>query len=476
MYHLSKIFTLKGEFILKAAIYTRVSTEEQKDEGYSLSAQFNLIKDYCSKNDLIPYDVYSDEGISGQKEDRPEFQRMIKDAEKGLFNVILVHKFDRFARKIEISQRIKSRLKKASINVISITEPIEDSPIGFFQEGLIDLLSEYFIRNLAKEVKKGLNERASQGHHNGCLPYGYYSKNDGNAYINEEQAQVIRKIFELYVSGNGYSKIVQYLKDNRIPSSNNKHWRQHTVLRIIRNVKYVGLMKYDGKIYDSKLEPIVSKEIFEAAQLARGIKSEKQKNYYRGSNTDKYLFLGFIACGQCAHSFRIKTSKVKDYRIGYYVCSMATTPSFSDVCDFKKYHNSKRFEEYVISEIHKIAFDVDAEIKIFENSNISVFTNNRDSKIKIELKRAKEAYLAGVFTLAEFSEIKIKLEKELADITPKQNDSYNSNKTTLVKDKLKKALRKLESINDIPTKKAILREIIHVIEVHPNKISIICRA
>jgi len=156
-----------------AALYVRVSTTEQADEGFSIAAQIRLLSEYCQREEIKIYNIYADEGISGQKENRPEFQKMLKDAQNKNFDIIIVHKFDRFARKVELSQRVKRQLKSAGVNVISMTEPIEDSPIGFFQEGIMELLSEYYVRNLSLEVKKGHIERAKQGLHSGPVPYGY---------------------------------------------------------------------------------------------------------------------------------------------------------------------------------------------------------------------------------------------------------------------------------------------------------------
>ena len=131
--------------------------------------------------------------------------------------MILVHKFDRFARKIELSHRIKEHLKKHKVNVISITEPVEDSPIGFFQEGLLELLAEYYVKNLSKEVKKGHIERASQGLHNGSVPFGYYSnKSSGPLLIKEDETETVRLIYEKYLAGEGCMLIARWLQRNNV--------------------------------------------------------------------------------------------------------------------------------------------------------------------------------------------------------------------------------------------------------------------
>lgn len=160
---------------MKAALYVRVSTEEQAEEGFSIDAQINQLTEYCNKNNIEIYKPYVDE-VSAKYSDekkRKYFEQMLRDAENKLFNLIVVHKYDRFARNVELSKRVKRQLKDGGVNVISMSEPIEDSPIGFFQEGILELLAEYYIRNLSQEVKKGMRERVKQGMHNGSVPYGY---------------------------------------------------------------------------------------------------------------------------------------------------------------------------------------------------------------------------------------------------------------------------------------------------------------
>ena len=208
---------IEGCEIMIAALYARVSTEEQANRENSIPAQIRALREYCKKNNITIYDEFIDEGISGQKSERPSFQKMLKAAHNGKVNIILVHKFDRFARKIELSRNVKDSLRSAKVNVISITEPIEDNPMGFFMEGLYELMAEYYVKNLAVEVKKGMSERALKGKHTGQMPYGYYCKG-GEVFINEEQAQVVRQIYTWYIEGNGQLKIANLLNERMIPT------------------------------------------------------------------------------------------------------------------------------------------------------------------------------------------------------------------------------------------------------------------
>lgn len=456
---------------MKAALYIRVSTEEQAEEGFSIAAQLRQLTDYCIKNNIEIYKVYSDEGISGQKENRPQFQAMIKDAEKKLFNIILVHKYDRFARKVELSQKIKNQLKKTGINVISITEPIEDSPMGFFVSGLHDLLAEYYVRNLSAESKKGHIERAAQGLHNGSVPYGYKLEND-KMVINPEQAEIVKLIFDLYVNkGYGSTKIALFLNNNNIPSAVSGQWAHYTVSRILKNVKYIGKIYYAGNVYDGIHQPIIDNETFELAQ--KYMKERTWKREYRGSNFPKFLFLGLLRCGECGKVFRVhpntKSNSKRKNSLYYYICNNASHADAKNRCSFRKYFSTVLLEKHIMDMINSIAAGAEIEYTVKESSSSIDIIANRKEKLIRQIERAKQAYLAGEFTLQEYSEIKAKANKELAEISEYKAPEVNRKK---VQHKIKTALDRLESCKDIPEKKAVLKMIIESIYVSRDSIDI----
>lgn len=449
-----------------AAIYVRVSTEEQAEEGFSISAQLRALRDYCEKSNIKIYREYMDEGISGQKENRPAFQQMIKDAESKNFNIILVHKFDRFARKIELSHRVKAQLKKSSVNVISMTEPVEDSPIGFFQEGLLELLAEYYVRNLAKEVKKGMNERATKGLHMGIMPYGYYVEN-GTVKVNAEQAAIVKRVFELYLQGWGHLKIARFLNSNNIPSYTGKIgiWQTYNIAKILKNYCYIGKLNWDGNIYDANFPSIIDEEDFNLVQKYTGEKKEKYT--YRGSNFDKFLLLGLLFCGECKKSMRIKVNNAG--RKGEYYAYMCYYSNlYRNNCGSFRLHRHNLVDETVIEYIKNVAKKRIAAPKIEDKSSnsIDIFTD-RIRKIDGEIDRAKKAYLAEVFTLEEYKSTKDKLEQEKAFLeTEIENHNKNSenNKLEKLQLKLDNLMTAFEEAETIQEKKNILMKFITRIE------------
>ena len=186
-----------------AAAYIRVSTDDQLE--FSLDAQIKALKDYAKRNDMIILNehIYADEGISGKRADkRPAFMKMIATSKKKPrpFDVILVHKFDRFARSREDSVVYKSMLKRESgIRVISITEQIEDDKFSVILEAMLEAMAEYYSLNLSDEVKKGMTEKATRGELQANPSFGYRAENN-QLVIVEEEAKYVRFIFEKFAN------------------------------------------------------------------------------------------------------------------------------------------------------------------------------------------------------------------------------------------------------------------------------------
>jgi len=453
---------------MKAATYLRVSSEEQAQQGFSLPAQLHQLKDFCEKHKMEIHDTYIDEGFSAKYEDerkRPQFERMLKDAEKKLFSVIVVHKYDRFARNVELSRRVKRQLKVGGVTVISISEPIEDSPVGFLQEGLLELLAEYYVRNLSQEVKKGMRERVSQGLSNGSVPYGYKTIN-GNMIINEEQSIIVKKIFEMYNEGTGTARISKWLRENRIPSAiPGCVWNHHAVLYILKNVKYIGYISHAGEIYKGKHEPLIDKEIFDIANknlISRIIAREPM-----GKNESRFMLLGLMRCGICGRKMGIHEARRYSHKRGnfsyiYYVCSGSRIHENHAKCSHKDFHPVDEVETKVMNKLKNI---LASNEPIFQMAvNMDYIAKNQTTKLESEINRAKAAYLSGVFTLEEYTKVKSDCGNKLSEIKP---DICKD-----IKQDIRNALQEIEA-EELPAKKsAKLKRYIRVIKVYPDKIDI----
>ncbi len=235
---------------MKCVIYARISSEQQNIDNSS-QAQIKSCKEYAEKNNFEIQEIYIDKGESGKVAKRPEFQRMITDAKQKKFQIILVHKFDRFARNREDSVIYKSLLKKYKIELISVSEPLGDGIYSKLIEGILEVTAEFYSLNLGEEVKKGQRQVIERGFHPcGKPPLGYKRKEviSGEEKhtileLDPDTAPIIKKIFELSASGSFLQEIQEYLNSTLKPYYN-EQWDNQSIHYILKNRKYTGSLSY----------------------------------------------------------------------------------------------------------------------------------------------------------------------------------------------------------------------------------------
>ena len=237
-----------------AAIYVRVSTEEQAREGLSVDAQIDKCKAFCNARDWGVFKVYRDAGYSAGTMNRPALELMLRDAQEEKFNIILVYKLDRFSRKLRDLIMVLDDLKEKDINFTSVTEQIDTtSAMGeaFFQ--IIGVFAQ-LERGMVKErVELSFERKIKFGEALFRAPFGYtyYKK---QLVPHPENAEKVRQIFEMWANGIDYKEIS---KKFNIPSS--------TLYQIIKNPVYYGKIKYRDNLYKGKHKSLISEELFNQA-------------------------------------------------------------------------------------------------------------------------------------------------------------------------------------------------------------------
>jgi site-specific DNA recombinase len=306
----------KGANLVRAAIYCRVSTEEQAAEGMSIAAQKKALIDYGAKHGMIVVDEFIDEGVSARTADRPQFQRMVSAAKKRPkpFDIILIHKTDRFARNREDAIIYKSLLRRdCDIDVRSVTEQFEDSPTGKLLEGIMEVMAEFYSLNLSQEVLKGMKEKASYGKGLGMTPLGYRLSDSGQFEIMPEEAAVVRFIFNTYLNEEeGLLAIAHRLHTEgiaRFGSAGAKFkWSSVGIRNIIKNPAYIGTLVWnrrDGNkkgrirnpedwiVVENAHEPIIGQETFDRAnQLLKSRHGVK-------TPVEDFMLRGMVRCADC---------------------------------------------------------------------------------------------------------------------------------------------------------------------------------
>ena len=465
------------------AIYVRVSTDEQAKEGYSIEAQIKAIKEYARKNNIYTDETYifKDEGISGRKaEKRPAFMEMIKIAKTKpkKFDVILVHKFDRFSRNREDSIVYKSLLRKEyNINVISISEPLDpDDKMSVILEAFLEAMAEYYSLNLSEEVKKGQLEKHSQGGLQTRPSFGYDVSNN-KLVINEKEAEIVKFIFESYTINNiPMLTIARKLHELGIRNKNGNFFENRSLCYILNNPTYIGKLRYTPgrrNTYDfddpntiltnGSHEPIIDMDTWNATQTKLSKNNVFKKPRQRVDYSLKFWLKGLIRCKEC--NCTMVTCNRSKLRCNGYNKGKCTN------------HNTiliKEAENIIINQIKK-DFSTQIIKNIVDNTKKEKTTNEYEiitGKIKDlsdKEKRIKESYIDGIDTLEEYKankELLIKEKKRLEEQfnlieNPKNN---NSRKKEIIENG-KKVYEILEDKNiEIHKKYAAINKLINHIE------------
>ncbi len=307
--------------ILRAVAYARFSTDGQREE--SIEAQVRAIRGFAEQKGYALHKVYADRGISGTTDNRPEFLRMIDDAKRGKFDVVIVHKLDRFARNRADSAIYRQELGKCNVKLLSVLETFDDSPESIILQSVIEGYNEYYSMNLRREVMKGLRENALTCRFTGGVPcLGYDIDKETMKYvINPYEAEAVKLIFRLYLDGAGYTEIINELNCRGYKTKRGSVFGKNSLYEILRNEKYSGVYVYnksvhpdaDGKFNRHKskddseiiriengVPAIISKEDFQKVQAKMAERKKKTASF---KAKQEYLLSGKIVCGECGSTY-----------------------------------------------------------------------------------------------------------------------------------------------------------------------------
>ena len=298
-----------------AVIYARYSSDKQNEQ--SIEGQIRVIKEYALKNNIPIVNSYIDRAMTGRSDDRPEFQRMIADSTKREFGYVLIYKFDRFSRDRLNSLLYKRELRMNGVKVVSVTEYISDNSQGILFESMIDGYAEYYSAELAEKVKRGNRESRLKGQFTGGpRPYGYKIENK-KCFIKEDEAEVVRKVFEDAANLKTYKSIAEEL-NSKGHRHDGKEFDDKYIARILNNTKYYGVATICGEEYDNIFPAIISKELFDRCKQSADF-NKSRRSHFRSDVT--YMLTSKIFCGYCASTVVGESGKGRHgIRYYYYTC------------------------------------------------------------------------------------------------------------------------------------------------------------
>lgn len=341
--------TIANQQAKKVAIYCRVSTTEQAEEGYSIGEQKKLLTYECEKNGNTVYKIYSDEGISGKNiTARPALKELLNDANEGKFDSVMVWKINRIGRNLKDVLDMVDLFDRNNITFKSATEPFDTTtPGGRMHFQMVALIGEFERGTIAQNVKMGMMARAREGRWNGNVVIGYdlklkeYTTNkkrkDTELVVNEKEAEIVRTIFTMYSQGNGYKAIANYLNKFGYKTKKGNPFSLTAIKDILNNPVYIGKIRYNLRpnwsekrrkgtnsnplIVDGKHEAIIEQELWNKVQSMLQTSKGKPSRIYDG----EFPLTGILKCPQCGAGMVImRTSRTRKdgtkRRLEYYCC------------------------------------------------------------------------------------------------------------------------------------------------------------
>ena len=354
---------------MKVVVYARVSSDSQ-DVNLSISAQVRALREYATKHGHEIVREFVDEAESGRTASRPAFREMIALAKtrQSPFEAILVWKLNRFARSRVDSITYKALLKSKGIKVISINEPLDDSPSGQLLEGVIESIDEFYSANLGQDIKRGMRENAQRGFFSGSRPpYGFHkvavkdgTKTRYKLEPNPEDSvavQVIRRMFDMALQDVGCKEIAKALNREGIRTHAGQRWGKTTVHKVLTNEAYCGTLVWAGRPghpairsgnppvrVENAWPAIIDKDVLR--QVQRKMSSKRPEVTHPRTIPSFYLLSGFLFCS-CGHAMIGRSAKSHQYY--YYVCN-GSFKQGKDACDARALPKDK-LEQMVIEQI-----------------------------------------------------------------------------------------------------------------------------
>lgn len=390
----------------RAVIYARYSSDNQRSE--SIDEQVRACKYFAQHSGQYEIvGIYKDEALSGYRNihKRDGFTKLMQDAEAHKFDAVIVYELSRFARNASDTVVYTDKLKQLGIEFISVREKLDQTPEGRMMLLVITGVNEYFSANLAIEVMRGLKENAYKAKTTGGRPpLGYDLDADGHYILNPAEAEAVRLMYDMYLAGYGYSRIVEELNSRGYRTKRGGKFLRNSIYDLLRNEKYTGTFVYNkteksanGKQNRHKYKSdediirvedafpaIVTREEYE--KVLRKMEQNKHKAGGRNAATHDYLLSGKIYCGHCGKSMFGETRARRGHEYSYYSCNGHR----AGICD-KHSVRCDKLEKEVIRQLNERYFSLEVEERVV--AKILEANKNGVDEAKIHELRKQSAEL-----------------------------------------------------------------------------------
>lgn len=384
---------------MNAVIYARYSSDSQHEE--SIEGQLRECMTFAEKNGITVLRNYIDRAYSAKTDHRPEFQNMIKDSNKKLFDMIIVWKLDRFARNRYDSARYKALLKKNGVKVVSATEIISEGAEGIILESVLEGYAEYYSADLSEKVIRGLTDNALKCKFNGgTRPLGYIVDDEQHLQPDPLVAPFILEAFKRYEEGATMTEIQDWMNERGIKNTRGRLLNYNSIQRMLGNRRYIGEFSFREVVIPEGFPAIVPHDLFDRVQAKLAV---NKKAPARHKAEDDYLLTTKLFCGYC----------------GAYLCGESGTSHTDTVHHYYKCVNAKKaktckkktvrkiwLEDLVVTETMKMVMDDKAieaivsmvmDLQDRENTNLPLYEQQL-SGINASIENMLNAIQQGILT------------------------------------------------------------------------------
>lgn len=447
----------------KAAIYIRVSTDAQFEEGYSVEAQTEQLTAYCVSKGLKNYEYYIDGGWSGSNIARPELQRLINDVKNNKISHVIVYKLDRLSRsQKDTLYLIEDVFNPYNVDFVSLNESMDTStPMGRLMLGILSAFAQLERENIRLRTRMGMKERVKTGlwMGGGRIPFGYdYDKEKGILVPNDD-AKKVEQIYKLYIEGHSPQDIANMLglKYDRL------------VYQILTRKSNYGVIEYNGEEYQGKHEPIISKEIYDIA-----MRCMLERKTIKAS-TSNYLLTGLVYCGKCGSKMRYQKWGKKGNKLVCYSQQKSKPYLIKDPDCTQEKIWADEVEDIVVKSIFEFAdnYKSDSSGFLIPENTVSLLKEQRDA-INRKIKKLYNVY-------AEEEEDDMLLDiindlKKQSSIIEKKIEI--NEKDEIAKKRRNEKIQTLATVNDLweymdaKQKKNIIRKLVNRVEINDNNVHI----
>lgn len=446
----------------KAAVYIRVSTDAQREEGYSIEAQKEMLTAYCVSKGIENYEYYIDGGFSGSNISRPALERLISDIKKKKISCVLVYKLDRLSRsQKDTLYLIEDVFNPNGVDFISLNESMDTStPIGRLMLGILSAFAQLERENIKERTKMGMKERIKSGlwPGGGRVPFGYDYDSQSGILVPNKDADTVRRIYDLYLEGYSPRRIAEItgLKYERL------------AIQILKRKSNTGVIEYGGEEYQGKHIPLISPEKYNAV-----MEMMKERSNVR-STEPVHLLTGLLECGVCGAKMRYQKWGKSGYKIVCYSRDKSKKHLVKNAeCENELYW-AFEIEDIILKDLFSARLKKSAASKA-KTGGKSVL------KMLEERKEALEKKLKRLYNLYAEDDSEILL--SAIDDTKKEIESIdkqieNEKKHNTAHKKLLAAKKQLDTLADTwelmsaRERRSVIRSLIEKIVISPNNVAI----